>query len=105
MIVGALLVKSLILPVIIKGLAILTSKAILLSIVSLIVASLASLKKSQHGSEKTEVQVVHVPVKHHDYKRWDDDEEFDEHYHNRRHETYEHPGPYHHPEKIPAGYR
>lgn len=105
MILGALLVKSLILPIVLKGLAILSSKAVLLSMISLIVASVSGLKRSaRHDEDKTEVQVIHVPVKQHEYKRWDD-EESEEHFHHHHHDDHEHHGPYHRSADIPPGYR
>lgn len=79
--VGFLLIKSILLPVALKSLAVLSGKAVILSLMSLILAAIVGLKKvaqgSGHGSSNYEV--VNVPLskyrRNDDYYRRDDIDE------------------------------
>lgn len=70
LIVGFMLIKSILLPIALKTLAILSGKAVVLSLMSLILAAIVGLKKvAQGGHSGGSYEVLTVP--HNKYKRQD----------------------------------
>ncbi|XP_026675014.1 uncharacterized protein LOC108631868 [Ceratina calcarata] len=69
LIVGFMLIKSILLPIALKTLAILSGKAVVLSLMSLILAAIVGLKKVAQSHSGTSYEVVNVPVNK--YKRQD----------------------------------
>lgn len=68
LIVGVILIKSILLPIALKTLAILSGKAVVLSLMSLILAAIVGLKKVAQA-HSTSYEVVNMPVNK--YKRQD----------------------------------
>ncbi|XP_012287514.1 uncharacterized protein LOC105703596 [Orussus abietinus] len=63
LIVGFLLIKSILLPIALKALAVLSGKAVVLSLMSLILAAIVGLKKvAQSSSSGSNYDVVNVPI-------------------------------------------
>ncbi|XP_043517605.1 uncharacterized protein LOC122532680 [Frieseomelitta varia] len=69
LIIGVMLIKSILLPIALKTLAILSGKAVVLSLMSLILAAIVGLKKVAQSHSGTSYEVVNVPVNK--YKRQD----------------------------------
>lgn len=69
LIVGFMLIKSILLPIALKTLAILSGKAVVLSLMSLILAAIVGLKKVAQGHSGGSYEVLTVP--HNKYKRQD----------------------------------
>ncbi|XP_015173230.1 PREDICTED: uncharacterized protein LOC107064734 [Polistes dominula] len=61
LIVGFLLIKSILLPIALKALAVLSGKAVVLSLMSLILAAIVGLKKVAQSSSSNGYDVVNVP--------------------------------------------
>ncbi|KAI4491854.1 hypothetical protein M0804_003246 [Polistes exclamans] len=61
LIVGFLLIKSILLPIALKALAVLSGKAVVLSLMSLILAAIVGLKKVAQSSSGNGYDVVNVP--------------------------------------------
>ncbi|XP_043497088.1 uncharacterized protein LOC122520848 [Polistes fuscatus] len=61
LIVGFLLIKSILLPIALKALAVLSGKAVVLSLMSLILAAIVGLKKVAQSSSGSGYDVVNVP--------------------------------------------
>lgn len=61
-VVGFLLIKSILLPIALKSLALLSGKAVVLSLMSLILAAIVGLKKVAQGSHGSNYEVVNVPL-------------------------------------------
>ncbi|XP_046590319.1 uncharacterized protein LOC124293462 [Neodiprion lecontei] len=81
LVVGFLLIKSILLPIALKTLAVLSGKAVILSLMSLILASIVGLKKVAQGSGSANYEVVNVPLskyrRNEDYRRADPDDDDD----------------------------
>lgn len=60
LLIGFLIIKSILLPIALKGLALLSAKAVLMSLMSLILASIVGLKKIAHSDKN--VDVVTLPL-------------------------------------------
>ncbi|XP_028520943.1 uncharacterized protein LOC107994587 [Apis cerana] len=69
LIVGFMLIKSILLPIALKTLAILSGKAVVLSLMSLILAAIVGLKRVAQGHSGGSYEVLTVP--HNKYKRQD----------------------------------
>ncbi|CAK9807964.1 hypothetical protein ANTQUA_LOCUS5404 [Anthophora quadrimaculata] len=69
LIVGFMLIKSILLPIALKTLAILSGKAVVLSLMSLILAAIVGLKKVAQSHHGGGYEVVNVPINK--YKRQD----------------------------------
>lgn len=69
LIVGFMLIKSILLPIALKTLAILSGKAVVLSLMSLILAAIVGLKRVAQGHTEGSYEVLTVP--HNKYKRQD----------------------------------
>ncbi|CAL7938073.1 unnamed protein product [Xylocopa violacea] len=69
LIVGFMLIKSILLPIALKTLAILSGKAVVLSLMSLILAAIVGLKKVAQSHSGSSYEVVNVPLNK--YKRHD----------------------------------
>ncbi|XP_047370911.1 uncharacterized protein LOC124957729 [Vespa velutina] len=61
LIVGFLLIKSILLPIALKALAVLSGKAVVLSLMSLILAAIVGLKKVAQSSSSNSYDVVNIP--------------------------------------------
>lgn len=61
LIVGFLLIKSILLPIALKALAVLSGKAVVLSLMSLILAAIVGLKKVAQSSSSSSYDVVNIP--------------------------------------------
>ncbi|XP_020707899.2 uncharacterized protein LOC110116986 [Athalia rosae] len=70
LLVGFLLIKSILLPIALKSLAVLSGKAVILSLMSLILAAIVGLKKVAQGSSASNYDVVNIPLSK--YRRNDD---------------------------------
>ncbi|XP_015585296.1 uncharacterized protein LOC107263027 [Cephus cinctus] len=62
LVIGFLLIKSILLPVALKALAVLSGKAVVLSLMSLILAAIVGLKKVAQDSSGHNYEVVNVPL-------------------------------------------
>ncbi|XP_076632427.1 protein Osi13 [Colletes latitarsis] len=69
LIVGFMLIKSILLPIALKTLAILSGKAVVLSLMSLILAAIVGLKKVAQSHSASGYDVVNVPLSK--YRRQD----------------------------------
>lgn len=62
LLVGFMLIKSILLPIALKTLAILSGKAVVLSLMSLILAAIVGLKKVAQSHSGHSYEVVNVPA-------------------------------------------
>ncbi|XP_076174842.1 protein Osi13 [Ptiloglossa arizonensis] len=69
LIVGFMLIKSILLPIALKTLAVLSGKAVVLSLMSLILAAIVGLKKVAQGHSGGGYEIVNVPLNK--YRRQD----------------------------------
>lgn len=77
MLAGFLLVKSILIPLVLKGLAILSGKAILLSFLSLILSAIIGLRYIASGqlAAQNKIDAVGTPVKKYRRKDYPNQEE------------------------------
>ncbi|XP_076394938.1 protein Osi13 [Megachile rotundata] len=87
LIVGFMLIKSILLPIALKTLAILSGKAVVLSLMSLILAAIVGLKKVAQSHSASGYEVVNLPMnkyKRHDVFEMADESEPYKYYRERR---------------------